>query len=180
MKMIMANKEMLKAKDLTLELVEQKEIHPKLEALKHILVEQFDSKPNSKVIVFNNYRGNIQAMEKYLEKIESIKPKRFVGQANKANDKGLTQKDQVQIIEDLKKSGNLVKAEPITHVVNTHERCGTGDRTQRLEDRWDSVNGAVVRADSMAQSRPRGRPRTPKKRRCLPVPGQSKSLCRPS
>ena len=101
-KMIVANPDMIKAKHLTSELVEQKEIHPKLDALKHILVEQFDSNPNSKVIVFNNYRGNIQAMEKYLAKIESIKPKRFVGQANKENDKGLTQKDQVKIIQDLK------------------------------------------------------------------------------
>ncbi|MCK5476701.1 MAG: class I tRNA ligase family protein, partial [Candidatus Aenigmarchaeota archaeon] len=34
-------------------------------------------------------------------------------------------KARTQIIEDLKKDGCLVKQEPIKHIVNTHERCGT-------------------------------------------------------
>ncbi|MCR4335442.1 MAG: DEAD/DEAH box helicase [archaeon] len=101
-KMIMANTNMLKAKNLCQELMNEHIVHPKLEALKHILIDQFDKKPNSKVIVFNHYRGNIITLKNYLEKIESIKPKRFVGQATKGDDKGLSQKEQGQAITDLK------------------------------------------------------------------------------
>jgi len=102
-KMITADENIQKAKNLSQNLVDEELVHPKLEALKHILIEQFDKNPKSKVLVFNHYRDNIRAVEKYLSKIDSIKPERFVGQATKGDDKGLTQKEQVQIIQDLKK-----------------------------------------------------------------------------
>ncbi|MCR4369259.1 MAG: helicase-related protein, partial [archaeon] len=101
-KSIMADANIQKAKHLASELVREGEVHPKLEALKHILVEQFDSNPQSKVLVFNHYRDNIRNLEEYLSKIPIIRPKRFVGQATKGDDKGLTQKEQVQIIQDLR------------------------------------------------------------------------------
>jgi len=101
-KMIVKDEGIIKAEVLVKKLIEEKIIHPKLEALQNILVKQFTSKPASKVLVFNHYRGNIREMEKYLEKIDSIKPKRFVGQATKGNDKGMTQKVQVQTINELK------------------------------------------------------------------------------
>tara|TARA_Y100000310_G_scaffold57396_2_gene52609 strand:- start:2201 stop:4171 length:1971 start_codon:yes stop_codon:yes gene_type:complete len=101
-KMIMGDVNILKSKNLVQELVDENIVHPKLEALKHILVDQFDKKPNSKVIVFNHYRGNIRTLKNYLEKIDSIKPKRFVGQATKGDDKGLSQKEQGEAIQGLK------------------------------------------------------------------------------
>ncbi len=102
-KNIVEDPHIIKAKRLVDELVKEGHMHPKLEALKHILVDQFAKNPSSKVIVFNHYRDNIIALGSYLEGIESIRAKRFVGQATKKEgDKGLTQKEQVQIIEDLK------------------------------------------------------------------------------
>ncbi|MFH1390879.1 MAG: DEAD/DEAH box helicase [Candidatus Diapherotrites archaeon] len=101
-KMIMADTNILKSKNLAQDLIDENIVHPKLEALKHILVDQFDKKPNSKVIVFNHYRGNIRTIKNYLEKIDSINPKRFVGQATKGDDKGLSQKEQGQAIQGLK------------------------------------------------------------------------------
>jgi len=101
-KMIMANEDIAKAYKLSNLLVSEGHIHPKLEKLTELLIKQFHENPNSKVIVFNHYRDNIRAMEKFLEKIEGIRPKRFVGQATKGDDKGLTQKEQIEIIQELK------------------------------------------------------------------------------
>jgi len=101
-KQIAADQNILSAKKIAEELFKEKIVHPKLEALKHILVQQFDTRPNSKVIVFNQYRDNLSNIESYLSNIPLIKAKRFVGQATKGDDKGLTQKEQVQIIVDLK------------------------------------------------------------------------------
>lgn len=99
---IMADANIRKAKALSEDLVKEKHVHPKLEALKHILVDQFDKNPQSKVIVFNHYRDNIRSIESYLSPIEIIKATRFVGQATKGDDKGLTQKEQVRLIAELK------------------------------------------------------------------------------
>ncbi|HLC92402.1 MAG TPA: DEAD/DEAH box helicase [archaeon] len=101
-KTVMADSNIMKARALSEQLVKEKQVHPKLEALKHILVDQFHKKPESKVIVFNHYRNNIRAIERYLAPIESIKAARFIGQATKGEDRGLTQKEQVQILIDLK------------------------------------------------------------------------------
>ncbi|MEK6957557.1 MAG: DEAD/DEAH box helicase [archaeon] len=99
---VASDENIMKAAELTKELIRQKHMHPKLEALKHILVDQFSSKQESKVIVFNHYRDNIRAIDNYLSTIPLIRAKRFVGQATKGEDKGLTQKEQVQIIQELK------------------------------------------------------------------------------
>ncbi len=100
---IVGDTHFMKAKMLVDGLVKEGLVHPKLEALKHILVDQFHRKPESKVIVFNHYRENILAIGDYLDGVESIRAKRFVGQATKREgDKGLTQKEQVEIIAALR------------------------------------------------------------------------------
>ncbi|VVC00433.1 3'-flap repair endonuclease Xpf [uncultured archaeon] len=99
---VMASDNILRAKKLVGELAEEKQVHPKLEALKRILVDQFIKKPESKVIVFNHYRANILSIADYLDGIDLIRAKRFVGQATKGEDKGLSQKEQVEIIAELR------------------------------------------------------------------------------
>ncbi|HLC79078.1 MAG TPA: DEAD/DEAH box helicase, partial [archaeon] len=101
-KQIIANEDIGKAAKLSSELVKQKVVHPKLEKLKEILIEQFGKNPQSKVIVFNHYRDNIRSIEHYLQDEKQIRASRFVGQATKGEDKGLSQKEQGQIIADLK------------------------------------------------------------------------------
>lgn len=77
--------------------------HPKLDLVKNIVSEEITSKPESRIIVFTNYRDTADIVTISLEMLENIKPVRFVGQSSKYKDKGLTQKQQVQIIEDFKK-----------------------------------------------------------------------------
>ena len=102
-KFIVSHPEIIKAKEICDKLYEQKIDHPKIDALKRILKEQFANNPESRVLVFNHYRDSITNIEKYLKEIPGIKAKRFVGQADKGTEKGLKQSEQVEIIESLKK-----------------------------------------------------------------------------
>ena len=77
--------------------------HPKLDLVKNITYKQIAGKPESRVIVFTNYRDTADMVTAALGTMEDIRPVRFVGQSSKYKDKGLTQKQQVQIIEDFKK-----------------------------------------------------------------------------
>ena len=82
-------------------LVQAKELgldHPKLDKLKEIIKEQLDKKPSSKIIVFTNYRDTAKKIVEELLK-EPIQAMRFVGQASRENDKGLSQKKQKQILD---------------------------------------------------------------------------------
>jgi len=74
----------------------------KITEIKKILLERFNSKPNSRVIIFTNYRDTVDVIVKSIEDLEKVKPAKFVGQAKKENSKGLTQKEQVKILEDFK------------------------------------------------------------------------------
>jgi Fanconi anemia group M protein len=78
------------------------EDHPKAEALESIIRQQFAGKPDSRVIVFCHYRDNAELISRRLSSLEGAHPVRFVGQATKGEDKGLTQKEQVGLIEDFK------------------------------------------------------------------------------
>ena len=99
---IMKHESILEAIEITNELSKQGIDHPKLERLKHILQKQFAENPESRVLVFNHYRGSIRYLEKFLAKCEGINAKRFVGQADKGEDKGLSQKEQIQILDEFR------------------------------------------------------------------------------
>jgi len=77
--------------------------HPKLKKLSEIIEEQINKNPNSKVIVFSQYRETGKKISETLDKIKGIKAQTFVGQTKKGEGKnatGLNQKEQKQIIED--------------------------------------------------------------------------------
>lgn len=76
--------------------------NPKLKAVKELVEKQFIDSPQSRVIVFTNYRDTAELVSNYLKEIPGIKPVRFVGQASKYKDMGLTQKQQVEIIQKFK------------------------------------------------------------------------------
>ena len=76
--------------------------HPKLEIVCDIVKDELEGNPNSRVIVFTNYRDTAEMVTNALSDIEDVRPVRFVGQASKYKDKGLNQKQQVEIIEKFK------------------------------------------------------------------------------
>jgi len=86
-----------------IETVKQKGIvHPKLEKLAEILHNQIIENRDSRILVFCHFRDSVNNIVKFIERDEIIRVHKFVGQANKALDKGLTQKKQIQLLEDFK------------------------------------------------------------------------------
>nr|QNO57415.1 ATP-dependent RNA helicase SrmB [Methanosarcinales archaeon ANME-1 ERB7] len=80
--------------------------HPKLNAVIQILQDEFRVNPNTRIIVFTNYRDTaemiISGLQDQNSEEEGIRAVKFIGQASKAEDKGLKQKEQVEIITKFK------------------------------------------------------------------------------
>jgi Fanconi anemia group M protein len=74
-------------------------LHPKMVRLKEIVRAELYRHPASRILVFTKLRITVGILVKFL-KDEVVKPKKFVGQASKSKtDKGLKQKEQVEILE---------------------------------------------------------------------------------
>ena len=78
------------------------EDHPKAKKVVEIVQEQFAGKPGSRIIVFTHYRDNAELIATRLSALPSVHPVRFVGQATRGEDKGMSQKEQVGLIADFK------------------------------------------------------------------------------
>ena len=89
--------------ELTYQIQSKGIVHPKLEKLKKILRAQLEDNKNSKILVFCHFRDSVNNIVRFFEKDEIIKAHKFVGQAKKGSDKGLTQKEQIEILEEFKK-----------------------------------------------------------------------------
>ncbi|MFA6268474.1 MAG: DEAD/DEAH box helicase [archaeon] len=102
---IMADEDIKLAILLTHKLFEAKVQHPKYAELKKIVLKQLREKPESKIIVFNHYRDSILEVAEFLkegEESEIIKPTKFIGQATKGTEKGMSQKIQQEILQELR------------------------------------------------------------------------------
>jgi len=73
--------------------------HPKIEVVNNIVSNQLRNNPDSRVIIFTNYRDMSELVTRNLEGVDNVRPARFVGQASKYKDTGLTQKQQVEILD---------------------------------------------------------------------------------
>jgi len=86
-------------------------VYSKERELISIVNNYIKNNPKSKILIFNNFRDNAAHLVTVLNKNKLIKSARFVGQATKGvADKGLSQKEQIQIITDFKNGvyNNLV------------------------------------------------------------------------
>ncbi len=73
--------------------------HPKLELARKIVSEQLEGSPDSRAIVFTNYRDTAEIVVNALSGVPGVVPIRFVGQGSRHKDKGLTQKQQGEILD---------------------------------------------------------------------------------
>lgn len=83
----------------TYELAESGMEHPKLNELYKIIERQFKDFPKSKVIVFSNYRDTVGRIVEVLRGVAGCRPVGFYGQAG---ENGLSQKEQVKILQDFR------------------------------------------------------------------------------
>ena len=73
--------------------------HPKLEKILDIVKKEM--KEEVKILIFNQYRDSAKNLVDKLNGVDNVKAKLFVGQMKKKGT-GLTQKEQIQMIEDFK------------------------------------------------------------------------------
>jgi Fanconi anemia group M protein len=76
--------------------------HPKLREAVRVVKEQLAIKEDSRIIVFTHYRDTSELVMKELNQLNGLKAVRFIGQATREKDKGLSQKEQAEIIEKFK------------------------------------------------------------------------------
>ncbi len=77
--------------------------HPKLEELKKIVSQQISSNSKSRLLVFAQYRDTTTHLVEEVNKVKGVRAERFVGQASKIRDRGLSQDQQASLIDDLRK-----------------------------------------------------------------------------
>ncbi|MFX1505805.1 MAG: ERCC4 domain-containing protein [Promethearchaeota archaeon] len=89
---------------LEMRLTENAMIHPKLQHLINEIQEIFKSgrSSDSRIIIFSNYRDTIRFLHTELSH-RDIKTGLFVGHSSSTDDKGLTQKQQLDVIEKFKR-----------------------------------------------------------------------------
>ncbi len=81
------------------------EDHPKIPVLQRIVLDQLSAEPSSKVIVFTQYRDTSSYLVSKLSE-QGVAAARFVGQADKEKDSGLSQEQQAEILDKFR-SGDL-------------------------------------------------------------------------
>ncbi len=77
------------------------EEHPKMDRLFQTVLREIISCPESKIIVFTQYRDTASYITMRLREM-GLKTERFVGQASRYDDKGLKQNEQTEIINRFK------------------------------------------------------------------------------
>lgn len=91
----------ISAKRLTKELLGEGKEHPKMEKLKEIIDSILTEKKYARIIVFAQFRDTIAKIHDSLKTVKHAAPIEFIGQAKKKG-KGLSQKEQVQILNEFK------------------------------------------------------------------------------
>ncbi len=102
LKELFHDKDIKRVKNLTLSILSRGIVHPKLEKLKEILQDQLIDNKLSRILVFCHFRDSVNNIVRFFENDKLIKAHKFVGQQSKGSDKGLTQKEQIKLLEDFK------------------------------------------------------------------------------
>lgn len=76
--------------------------YPKISEMIRVAKEQLLRKPDSKIIVFTQYRDTIEDILKALER-EDLMAMRFVGQADREGNKGMDQQKQAETLDAFRK-----------------------------------------------------------------------------
>ena len=74
------------------------ELHPKMGVVLDLVRDQLEAFPDSRIIVFATYRDTVQLLVDFLGQ-HGIVSERFVGQATKDAEKGLSQKKQIAALD---------------------------------------------------------------------------------
>ena len=126
--------------------------HPKIARAVGIVVEELRANSGARVIVFSQYRDTVDRLVEELDRLgdPAVRPARFVGQASHGSDPGLSQKEQVGLLDrfrtgainclvatsvaeeglDIPATDLVVFYEPIPDVIRTIQRRGRTGRAR--------------------------------------------------
>ncbi|MEM2918508.1 MAG: helicase-related protein [Candidatus Altiarchaeota archaeon] len=76
--------------------------HPKIQSLLKVVSEQLNEKQDSLILIFSQYRDTINSLFDELKKLPNVKAIKFIGQSSRHGRKGLSQKEQKEILEKFK------------------------------------------------------------------------------
>jgi Fanconi anemia group M protein len=93
-KMLIKDKKISNTIFMTHNLFEKGSRHPKISKLCSIVEQQLQQKPESKIIIFANFRETVKGISKVLKTIPKAKPVILIGQRE-----GVTQKEQIETIK---------------------------------------------------------------------------------
>ena len=78
-----------------------RELHPKADEVVRAVLEQLREAPDSRIIVFATYRDGVSMLVEHLA-AAGVPAIRFVGQASRSAEKGLSQKEQIAAIQQFR------------------------------------------------------------------------------
>lgn len=81
------------------------EVHSKVGAVRRMVRERIKRDPESRIIVFANYRDTVDALEKALVGLEGVKAIQFIGQSSRSGSGGLTPKQQISRLAEFRSGG---------------------------------------------------------------------------
>ena len=99
---LMLSEDMRRVVESVQKLQEEKIIHPKIERLKEIISEEIKYNPQNRILVFAHFRVTAKMISDEINKNPVIKSHWFVGQASGRGDKGLSQKEQIEIMQEFR------------------------------------------------------------------------------
>ncbi len=102
LKELHADKEFKRVSELTRSIQSKGIVHPKLKRLKKILRAQLSESEESRILVFCHYRDSVNNIVRYFIDDDVIRAHKFVGQAKRGSERGMTQKEQVGLLEEFK------------------------------------------------------------------------------
>ena len=76
--------------------------HPKIAEIQNVVKEQFKRSKNSRILVFTQFRITAKLVTSALNEIEGVNAVRFVGQSKRKGERGLSQKEQIEILKNFK------------------------------------------------------------------------------
>ncbi|MFX0044364.1 MAG: DEAD/DEAH box helicase [Candidatus Hermodarchaeota archaeon] len=80
-------------------LIDKGHRHPKADAILELVNEQLSVDLDSRILVFTRFRDTAVEVVQTLEQLEHARVSRFVGQSSRRQDKGFSQKKQVEVLE---------------------------------------------------------------------------------
>ena len=80
-------------------LEQMQEIHSKVTMVRRMVRRQIKESPESRIIVFANFRDTVEEISRTLKDVEGAIPQRFVGQSSRDGSSGMSQKEQLERLD---------------------------------------------------------------------------------